>query len=82
MPMWAQLTRPRRRRLKELRDPAYTLEESQRAAGLGVDNKQRGVEEVVRRLDGMDAGGSGDQAMDGSATEAPQAQAQAQEGRA
>jgi bud site selection protein 20 len=42
-----------RRRLKELRDPAYTVAESERSAGLGVDNKQRGVEEVVRRMEGM-----------------------------
>jgi hypothetical protein len=44
----------RRRRLKELKEPAYTVEESRTAAGLGVDNKQRGVEEVVKRLEGMD----------------------------
>jgi bud site selection protein 20 len=42
-----------RRRLKELRDPAYTLSEAERAAGLGVDNKQRGVEELVKRVEGM-----------------------------
>ncbi|KAK1927901.1 bud site selection-related protein [Papiliotrema laurentii] len=42
-----------KRRLKELRDPAYTLSEAERAAGLGVDNKQRGVEELVRRVEGM-----------------------------
>lgn len=40
-----------RRRLKELRDPAYTLSEAERAAGLGVDNKQRGVEEVVKKME-------------------------------
>lgn len=47
-----------RRRLKNLRDPAYTVEESQRAAGLGVDNKQRGVEDVVKRMEGMDTDAS------------------------
>jgi bud site selection protein 20 len=40
-----------KRRLKELRDPAYTVEESERAAGRGVDNRQRGVEDVVRRFE-------------------------------
>jgi hypothetical protein len=40
-----------RRRLKELRDPAYTVAESK--AGLGVDNKQRGVEEVVKKIETM-----------------------------
>lgn len=43
-----------RRRLKNLRDPAYTVEESQRAAGLGVDNKQRGVEDLSKRVEGME----------------------------
>ncbi|KAK8865611.1 hypothetical protein IAR55_000755 [Kwoniella newhampshirensis] len=42
-----------RRRLKELKEPAYTLAEAERAAGLGVDNKQRGVEEVVKQMEGM-----------------------------
>lgn len=41
-----------KRRLKELRDPAYTVEESQRAAGSsGSDNRQRGVEDIVRRFE-------------------------------
>lgn len=44
-----------RRRLKELKAPAYTAEESERAAGLGVDNRQRGVEDVVRRMESMAA---------------------------
>lgn len=39
--------------MKELRDPAYTLTEAERAAGLGTDNRQRGVEEVVKRTEGM-----------------------------
>lgn len=30
--------RDSRRRLKDLRDPAYTIEESERAVGLGRDN--------------------------------------------
>ncbi|WWC88169.1 uncharacterized protein L201_003074 [Kwoniella dendrophila CBS 6074] len=42
-----------KRRLKELRDPAYTLTEAEKAAGLGQDNRQRGVEEVVKRFEGM-----------------------------
>ncbi|CAD6588107.1 MAG: Bud site selection protein 20 [Tremellales sp. Tagirdzhanova-0007] len=42
-----------RRRLKELREPAYTVGEAERAAGLGTDNRQRGVEEVDKRLEGM-----------------------------
>jgi hypothetical protein len=42
-----------RRRLKELRDPAYTRVEAEASAGLGVDNRQRGVEEVVKRMEGM-----------------------------
>ncbi|EIW72703.1 hypothetical protein TREMEDRAFT_19744, partial [Tremella mesenterica DSM 1558] len=40
-----------KRRLRELKQPAYTVEESQQAAGLGVDKRQRGVEEVVRRME-------------------------------
>jgi len=36
-----------------LRDPAYTLKEAEKAVGLGVDNRQRGVEEVVKRMEGM-----------------------------
>ncbi|KAI9634451.1 uncharacterized protein MKK02DRAFT_28192 [Dioszegia hungarica] len=40
-----------KRRLKELRDPAYTVAESK--AGQGVDNKQRGVEEVVKKIETM-----------------------------
>ena len=39
----------RRRRLKELREPAYTVDEAERSAGLGKDDRQRGVEEIVRR---------------------------------
>lgn len=39
-----------KRRLKELRAGAYTIEESERAAGLGTDNKQRGFEDVIRRF--------------------------------
>ncbi len=42
-----------RRRLKELKDPAYNLKEAERAAGLGTDNKQRGVEELVKKVEGM-----------------------------
>lgn len=34
---------PHKRRVKELKEPAYTIEESLRAAGQsGVDNRQRG----------------------------------------
>jgi bud site selection protein 20 len=40
-----------RRRLKELRDPAYTVEEAYRAGGVGVDNRQRGVEELVSKME-------------------------------
>lgn len=29
-----------KRRLKELKEPAYTIEESERAAGLGRENKR------------------------------------------
>lgn len=40
-----------KRRLKELREGAYTIEESERAAGLsGSDNKQRGFEDVIQRF--------------------------------
>jgi bud site selection protein 20 len=40
-----------KRRLKDLKEGAYTVEESQRAAGISApDNRQRGVEEVVRRF--------------------------------
>lgn len=42
-----------RRRIRDLKVPAYTVAESERAAGLGVDNKQRGVEDVVKRMEGM-----------------------------
>ncbi|ORX34135.1 putative bud site selection-related protein [Kockovaella imperatae] len=42
-----------KRRLKDLKDPAYTLREAEQSAGLGVDNRQRGVEEVVKRMEGM-----------------------------
>lgn len=43
-----------RRRVRDLKDPAYTRKEAETAAGLGVDNKQRGVEEVVKKFEGMD----------------------------
>ncbi|CAK9787281.1 putative bud site selection-related protein [Cutaneotrichosporon oleaginosum] len=40
-----------KRRLKDLKEGAYTVEESQRAAGMSApDNRQRGVEDVVRRF--------------------------------
>jgi bud site selection protein 20 len=39
--------------MKELRDPAFTQKEAEKAVGLGVDNRQRGVEEVVKRMEGM-----------------------------
>ena len=39
--------------MKELRQPAYTQREAERAAGLGVDNRQRGVEEVVKKMEGI-----------------------------
>ena len=42
-----------RRRLKEIKQPAYTLREAEKSAGLGVDNKQRGVEEVVKKMESM-----------------------------
>lgn len=42
-----------RRRLKELKEPAYTGREAEQAAGLGVDNRQRGVEDVVKRMEDM-----------------------------
>ncbi|WVQ85719.1 hypothetical protein IAT38_007885 [Cryptococcus sp. DSM 104549] len=47
-------TKVHRRRMKELKEPAYTVAESERAAGLGSDNRQRGVEEVVKKMEGMD----------------------------
>lgn len=39
--------------MRDLKVPAYTVRESEQAAGLGIDNKQRGVEEVVKRMEGM-----------------------------
>ncbi|KAE8540243.1 hypothetical protein D1P53_004183 [Cryptococcus gattii VGV] len=45
-----------KRRLKELKEGAYTVGESERAAGLGTDNKQRGVEDVIKRFDGISSG--------------------------
>ena len=42
-----------KRRLKELKQPAYTLREAEQSAGLGVDNRQRGVEDVVKKMEGM-----------------------------
>ncbi|WRT65974.1 uncharacterized protein IL334_002925 [Kwoniella shivajii] len=42
-----------KRRLKELKEPAYTLTEAEKAAGLGQDNTQRGVEDVVKKFEGM-----------------------------
>lgn len=46
-----------KRRLKDLKFGAYTHEEAMRAAGKGgVDNKQRGVEPIVRRMEGVDDG--------------------------
>ncbi|WVQ96984.1 hypothetical protein IAU59_004093 [Kwoniella sp. CBS 9459] len=42
-----------KRRLKELRDPAYTVAESERAAGMGTDNRQRGVEDISKQMEGM-----------------------------
>lgn len=41
--------------MKDLKVPAYTGREAEASAGLGVDNRQRGVEEVVKRMEGMDA---------------------------
>ncbi|KAL7423575.1 hypothetical protein Q5752_001155 [Cryptotrichosporon argae] len=55
-----------KRRLKELRDPAYTREEAERAAGLGVDNRQRGVEDVVKRMEGMEGVSASAPAASGS----------------
>jgi len=41
-----------KRRIKDLKAGAYTIEESQRAAGQSApDNRQRGVEEVMRRFE-------------------------------
>jgi hypothetical protein len=41
-----------KRRIKDLKGGAYTLEESQRAMGrTAPDNRQRGVEDVVRRFE-------------------------------
>jgi len=37
-----------RRRLKELKEPAYTGVEYEKS-----DNRQRGVEEVVKKMEGM-----------------------------
>ncbi|BEJ14426.1 hypothetical protein CspHIS471_0401930 [Cutaneotrichosporon sp. HIS471] len=56
-----------KRRLKDLKEGAYTVEESQRSAGISApDNRQRGVEEVARRFG--DAGvGSKDEAFAHSA---------------
>ncbi|ODN84052.1 hypothetical protein, variant [Cryptococcus amylolentus CBS 6039] len=42
-----------RRRLKELKEPAYTIGESERAAGLGTDDKQKGVDDVIRKFEGF-----------------------------
>jgi hypothetical protein len=39
--------------MRDLKVPAYTIREAEQAAGLGVDNKQRGVEDVVKRMEGM-----------------------------
>ncbi|WVQ71281.1 hypothetical protein IAR50_000807 [Cryptococcus sp. DSM 104548] len=42
-----------RRRLKELKEPAYTIAESERAAGLGSDDKQKGVDDVIKKFEGF-----------------------------
>lgn len=47
--------------MRDLKDPAYTVKEAEKAAGMGsADNKQRGVEEVVKRFEGLEgmAGGN------------------------
>lgn len=45
--------------MKELKEGAYTVDESERAAGLGTDNKQRGVEDVIKRFDGINSSAAG-----------------------
>ena len=40
-----------KRRCKALKEPAYTIEESERAAGLGRDDKRAGV--TVPKFDNM-----------------------------
>jgi bud site selection protein 20 len=41
-----------KRRIKDLKAGAYTHEENARAAGQGAaDNRQRGVEDIVRRFE-------------------------------
>ena len=40
-----------KRRCKALKEPAYTIEESERAAGLGRDDKRAGV--IVPKSDNM-----------------------------
>lgn len=52
-----------KRRLKELREGAYTVEESERAAGLGTDNTQRGFEDVIRRFGDASVAQSSQQAQ-------------------
>ncbi|ODO07584.1 bud site selection protein 20 [Cryptococcus wingfieldii CBS 7118] len=42
-----------RRRLKDLKEPAYTIGESERAAGLGSDDKQKGVDDVIKKFEGF-----------------------------
>ncbi|GFZ43364.1 Bud site selection protein 20 [Saitozyma sp. JCM 24511] len=61
-----QKSKVHKRRLKELREPAYTIAESERAAGLGVDNRQRGVEEVVKRMEGMEGVSAAESVASGS----------------
>lgn len=40
-----------KRIVKKLQEPAYTIEESERAAGVGVDNRQRGTEGSMAGLE-------------------------------
>lgn len=47
-----------RRRLKELRDPAYTIEESERAVGLGRDNGKDRINAEINAKVGDKAGES------------------------
>jgi len=47
-----------KRRCKELRDPAYTIEESERAAGLGREGKREGTIRDVDMAEGRPASGT------------------------
>ncbi|KAJ9106341.1 hypothetical protein QFC21_001487 [Naganishia friedmannii] len=59
-----------RRRLKNLREPAYTIEESERAVGLGRDNGKDSMNAAINPKAGGEKSGAVSQGVAKMATEA------------